>query len=74
MGELKTKLIEALEYDLGLDFHADLELPQYTQEVIDEMRKDFFTVWNNAYGDSSQQGIDIYNKWFLKWFGQEKQP
>lgn len=41
----------------------------FLREVTAEAKHEFYEVWNSAYGSSSQQGIDIYNKWFLKWFG-----
>jgi len=42
------------------------------EQILDDVRKEFYDVWNEAYGSASQQGLDIYNKWFLKWFRKEK--
>jgi len=40
---------------------------------IAEAKRDFYKVWNEAYGSAAQQGLDIYNKWYLKWLGSAEE-
>ena len=32
------------------------------ESILNEAIKDFYAIWNEAYGSAAQQAIDIYNK------------
>jgi len=71
MGELQKRLKERVKGITESSLLSQKDAVDSVLEIVEEMKKEFYEVWNNAYGSSAQQGIDIHNKWFLKWFEDE---